>query len=414
MPVRNKKKSDANRQKAEQVRHLKQFVNEIKDLIAKAAGPDIAHSIPQYEIESLYNIRCHPVRLIAAPGESIPANILEFANHMVTIMFKGKQTPIGVGTLDQMSLYDFFSTGYTVMLYANAISDENFACAARIKKALAPLAALFGSPIHTAALSNYNSIMVTISLFCSDINEHLYAFKYNPAIKARGISKAGLFSEIYRVRLPKVKVLIEEHLRPALQLGWYLPEPELHLKLSSIRSEEIYQPPGKMLGVYIQSHALNRLAERLDGVDTGVLHYNIFDSISNLKVCRNKMGILFFEYAIFGNKTGYFLGEVVKDKVVLKTFLFLTNSGTPEADRLQRSMGLMKEDINYLAIDKLSAFLLSDIADNERVKQLFVDAGCASLFEMDKEYIISSDGLPAASKAELIVKYLQLDATPSP
>jgi hypothetical protein len=54
-----------------------------------------------------------------------------------------------------------------------------------------------------------------------------------------------------------VKVLIDEHHRPARRLGWYLPEPDLHLKFISVKSEDIYLPPGKLLDVYIQSHALN-------------------------------------------------------------------------------------------------------------------------------------------------------------
>jgi hypothetical protein len=72
-------------------------------------------------------------------------------------------------------------------------------------------------------------------------------------------------------------------------------------------------------------------------------------------------------------------------------------------------MGLMKEDINYLDIDKLSTFVLSDIANNEHVKQLFVEAGCESLFKIDREYYLSAEGKPVTSKAELIAKYLQLN-----
>jgi hypothetical protein len=291
------------------------------------------------------------------------------------------------------------------------LNDEDYVHAGEVKKALAPLAAVLDSPVHEAAWSKYNQFMVTISLFCCDINEYLYAFKFNPHIIERGLSKAGLCSDIYRTRLPNVKVLIDEHHRPAWRLGWYLPEPELRLKFVSIKSEDIYLSSGNMLDVYIQSHALNRLSERLDGIDMGILHFNIFDSFNILKVCRNKYGVLLFEYAIFGDKAGYFVGDVVDEKIILKTFLFLTNNGTPEADKLQTATGLMKEDITYLAIDKLSTFLLSDIAGNERVKQLFIDAGCESLFKIDKEFI-PSESTQTTSKAELIAKYLHLNISP--
>jgi len=61
---------------------------------------------------------------------------------------------------------------------------------------------------------------------------------------------------MYKTQLPKIKVLIEEHLRPAWQLGWSFPDSDRQLNYMSVRSEDVYQTPGNMLDVYIQSHAL--------------------------------------------------------------------------------------------------------------------------------------------------------------
>ena len=407
MPVRNKKKSIANRQKMEKAQHLKQFITEVRELIAKAAGSDIARYIPQEEIEQLYTIRFRPVKVNAAPGQTIPADILQFVNHLVTLLFKDYKVPIGVGTLEQVSLYDLFSIVYTVMIYGSRLSDDAYSRAAEVKNALAPLVAVYDSQINKEAFSKYNSIMNTAALFCCDINEYMYAVKYNPAIVAKG--KAGFFSEIYRAQLPKVKVQIDEQPRPAWQLAWFVPEPELKLKFISIPSEVLYLPPGKMLDVYIQSHALNRLAERLEGIDIGVLHYSLLNLFNQPKVCRSRRGVLLLEYSVLDDKVGYFVFEVIDEKVILKTFLFLTHNGTPETDKLQATMGLMKEDISYLGIDKLSTFLLSDIANNDRLKQLFIDAGCECLFKFDRAMYKPFEEKTPISKAEAIARYLQLD-----
>lgn len=72
----------------------------------------------------------------------------------------------------------------------------------------------------------------------------------------------------------------------------------------------------------------------------------------------------------------------------------------------------MKEDIIYLAIDKLSTFLFSDITSNDRIKQLFIDAGCESLFKIQKGHFASFENNSTTSKAEMIEKYLQLDDLP--
>ena len=409
MPVRNKKKSLSNRQKNEKAQHLKQFVSDINDLISKAAGPDIANYIPKHEIEHLYTVRLHPVRIRVAPGESVDSKIVQFANHLVTILFKGWPVPIAIGALEQVSLYDFFSTVYTLMLYVKRIKEEDYTRAREVKEALAPLADIISSPLHTEAFSTYNKLMITISLFCSNLHEHVYTIKLRPEYMARGLSKAGINSEIYSKPLPKVKVMVEGQHRPAFHLGWYLVQPELHLKLISIPSEVVYLASGKMLDVYIQSHALNRLVERLEGIQLGVLHYSVFDSLDRPKVYRGRKGALLFEFAVFGDKLGYFLGEITDGNILLKTFLFLTHNGTPEAEKLQTTLGLMKEDIMYLGIDKLSTFIMSDIASNERVKKLFIDAGCDVLFKFDKGLYRSFDEKSVILKAEAIARYLQLD-----
>jgi hypothetical protein len=47
----------------------------------------------------------------------------------------------------------------------------------------------------------------------------------------------------------------------------------------------------------------------------------------------------------------------------------------------------MKEDKMYLTIDKFSSFIHSDIQSNDIVKDIFIKAGCASLFEVDKNLV---------------------------
>ncbi len=61
----------------------------------------------------------------------------------------------------------------------------------------------------------------------------------------------------------------------------------------------------------------------------------------------------------------------------------MTNSGTPEDQKLEDISRLKKIDKQYLAIDKLSTFQVSDIADNNELKELFEEAGCGLLFKID-------------------------------
>ncbi len=57
--------------------------------------------------------------------------------------------------------------------------------------------------------------------------------------------------------------------------------------------------------------------------------------------------------------------------------------------------------MSYLNIDNLSTFYKTDIADNPDVKAIFVEAGCAEVFELP-EYIYNQDNtdqkMPLADK----------------
>lgn len=412
MPVRKKKKAHTNRLKVETAQHQKQFISEVKYIIEKTCGQDVLRYIPQEDFEQLYTFRFRPVSIRAAAGEDIPADKLRFANCMISQLFKLSHVEINMGELSRLSLYQYYSIGYTIMSYIMWLKDDEYPHAIEVKKALAPWDKIIESPIDEEASDIFNGLMIMIAMFCSNVNDHLYILEFNPKVLQRGLTHVGLISEMYKTQLPKVKIKIEEQLRPAWHVCWSYPGFDRQLFYISVKSEDIYQEPGRMFNVYIQSHALNRLAERLDGVEPGVLHFGIFSSISEPKVCKSRSGFLMFEYEIFGNKVGYLLGEVVDEMIVIKTFLFLTNAGTPEADKLKAATGLMKEDIMYLDIDKLSTFVYSDIAGNDRIRQLFIDAGCESLFKIDKASFGARGEDTITAKAEMIAKYLQVDALP--
>lgn len=81
------------------------------------------------------------------------------------------------------------------------------------------------------------------------------------------------------------------------------------------------------------------------------------------------MAIIFFDFTINNFKVGYFRGILLKIKSYCAPFLFLINNGTPEYEKLHATTGLKKK-IPFIVINKLSAFINSDIASNDRAKYL--------------------------------------------
>lgn len=157
--------------------------------------------------------------------------------------------------------------------------------------------------------------------------------------------------------------------------------------------------------VFIQKHALQRLEERTDLLP-GTLQFSVYDSIQKLEYIKDKGGRLMISYFYFFRKIGYLVASVVDNRLLIHTFLFITNNGTPEGIKLTQLTGLQKVDKKYLAIDRLSTFLSYRINENEFVKNIFEKAGCGHLVNIENKdpflYIPNE-----AMSVEDIAKYLK-------
>jgi hypothetical protein len=68
---------------------------------------------------------------------------------------------------------------------------------------------------------------------------------------------------------------------------------------------------------------------------------------------------------------------------VILTFLFITHNGTPEGRKLAELTGLQRDDISFLAIDDLKMIVNSDICYDDHIAQIFIDAGCESILDLN-------------------------------
>jgi hypothetical protein len=143
----------------------------------------------------------------------------------------------------------------------------------------------------------------------------------------------------------------------------------------------------KTLDVYIQSHALSRLKERLDLLDQEAINYALWENTNDIKEFVTYHGYLLLPFKVFGIKTGYLVASVTDDKLLFRTFLFITHNSSPEGDRLRKLSGLGKEDIRYWKIDRLSTFVNLDVEKYPGLIQLFRKAGLETLFDLrNKEF----------------------------
>ncbi|HEX7414258.1 MAG TPA: hypothetical protein VF411_09450 [Bacteroidia bacterium] len=408
MSKRKKKPTQVQQQKVNTAHARNEFMAHIKHFCDEVAGADITKLIPARDFDFMYIARFHALRVAAAPNQQVKE--LKRIKEWVTYKYRTEMMPISVGKVTEMTFYDYFTFGVTLMQYAKFLQEDTYPNADKVKKALAPLAAYAEGALHDKGWNTLNMQLVGIVLLFSELTDKLYTFRLERKSNVNDVQGVFTYMEVYTMQTETIDVTIEGNTRPAYRIAFAMGEPTPHLDFITIKSGEVGLRAGFNLDVYIQAHALARLHERMDGIPDSVLHFNAFESFKYLKVCRNKRGDLLFEYRLYGNKTGYFKGDIIDGRVILRTFLFLTNNGTPEGEKLQATTGIMKEDTIYLNINKFSTFVNSDIVKNDRLKDIFINAGCRSILEIHKNMVFPDDIMKEKNIAAGIAKHLNLDA----
>jgi len=211
---------------------------------------------------------------------------------------------------------------------------------------------------------------------------------------------------IMETKTEKSTMLVRDKKREVVRVGWV--GPEMEWIWAKVKPSALGFDVGSFdipLDVYIQNHALDRLQERID-ITPGIMHSIVFFIFNEpvIEHVRDRDRAL-VAYYVSDKKVGYLQVEMHGDKFLIHTFLFLTNNGTPEGIRLQKLVDLQKEDKEHLQIDKLSTFNSYHIGKNEKLKALFMEAGCGSLLELGHLQEFSAKEIKDKDP-ESILKYL--------
>lgn len=201
-----------------------------------------------------------------------------------------------------------------------------------------------------------------------------------------------LITSLSGIPAQKKHIKLNGNFRPAYRLGKI--NAQTYFEWCQIKAETLpdsIQKKHSEYSFYIQSHAINRMKERLDLLDSESVNYTIWEStVSKPLFIRHKHYTL-LAVKVHGIRIGYFVVEPIDDILIIKTFLFITHSCTPEGDKLKENTGLGKSDISYWKIDRLSTFVNLDKEKYPKLMQLFTDAGMKDLSQLkDKDFDIDS------------------------
>lgn len=403
MAQRKKKPSGHQLQAIAKAHHKNEFLRKLKYICNCCCGKDIYSLLPRKEFESIYSIRYHTFKIVPAKGNVVPGKVL--SNIKDLLLYHIKKCKLEIPDYGiEISLEDFFTVGLTLQGYSKRIKDDSFPHADQVILALQN----FGieEKMFEDGFMKLQHILSITGCWETTIGGYLYWICHDVKLAGVGRSVNNIL-EIHTQKPESTRIKMNGTVRPIVRLGsgmsnngvkWTTLQPSL----LNIKNGSKELP----LNVYVQSHTLLRMNERIDCIDTSLMHMDVILSFEDARVFYDNNKNILIEYRILGCKAGYFRVDIVDGIAVVRTFLFVTQSGTPEGQLLWKNTGLQKLDTKYLALDKLSSFMSSDIGNNERVRKILQDSGCQCLLDL---YSIINDvctKYPSQSTSNLMLDYL--------
>lgn len=227
--------------------------------------------------------------------------------------------------------------------------------------------------------------------FFDDICTHISSLKYGiyypkEELKSgprRDIDDNWATSPVFafNVEIPERKtVAIEGKKREVYHMGF--PEFKNGVRWTTVASERLGFAHGQSYPCYIQQHAIKRLVERIGIFSESVTVFQACLSMEHGKVLRIPgSDAYYFEFKIMDIKLGYLVVSLIDDILVVKTFIFVTQSGSPEGKRIETATGIKRADKDYIGMGTLKGFLSEDVAKNPKMALLLEKVGCTDLLK---------------------------------
>ncbi|MDR1223616.1 MAG: hypothetical protein LBL07_12175 [Tannerella sp.] len=427
--------SAAEQQKQQDMQYRKFFMEKLQNLCLQIGDEDLFEQIPLSEKIFLYKFRGAPLKVVAAEGTKIQKRLMDALIKTIKLQQTSMTLEVVKGSGQMMTFADYLLVGMSLEYHShNSEIDypgkEQFVRFAELRDEREELYEKGVSDICTHACWVFDDMdnrylhtyyLETVTPYTDYSMPVPRATLTNYNIKAAERFMNQDFRMYKRITigtypLETRKVSIDGETHSAIQVGllYYVNRmPKFrHITLSPVDTGKTLPMPE--LPVYIQRHALERMKERLGLVIPAFYITVLVGALLRreiIHVTKTRMLIACYTNEL---KIGYFMAEVTDGVILIRTFLLLTNSGTPEGNRLSRLTGLQTEDRKYLAIDTLQGLANSDIMRNKAICRQFRSAGCGSILELC-EKINSDPGMmwlldksqPRNIISDLITEYLK-------
>ncbi len=339
------------------------------------------------------------LRFEPAPDSHIEAGLVRRVREDIAELLE-REAVVSQGG-ESFSLMDVFTAGISLHLFGLLLKHDHTDASRRLLDGIAPLSEVMhsGGTADTVLSANLQAFATQ----CSRINKgNLWFTRLRP-------SRDGNLALTFHVHWAAAEV-VHERLDGKVRPLYRVASPLYHdlvwrAEISSADCEGFVDCRGPNAPLFVQAHVLHRFSERCDLLHPGIGATLLALAALTPRFVRAPDGALLLRVAIADQTLGYLVVEPVGDKLVARTFLFVTQAGTPEGDKLTAEIRIRAQERRFLELDRLSTFLKTDLLHDAGLRAIFDRCGLQNMLDVQQALLYK----PVERCAERVRRYLRLD-----
>jgi hypothetical protein len=321
-----------------------------------------------------------PMRLVKDPGSGIETRVITALKNDIKQIIDSWQIKLEKHN-STLAFHDLLTAGLTIKSTIEAVIDETNIDFDKWAYLHGTLDRLISSD-KAEPFEKLSAIKDNMCYICTSIDRAYYWIDRVFHAPTRLENYVCLIYILKKSLAEKKHVLIDGKSRPVFRLGLPVRKKGPCWASASLGLIEADGETNVEMPVYVQSHALQRLRERLTPLEKPIIQVLLYVAFENPVFSRGPDGARFVAFRYHGAKIGYLLYEIIDAMVVVKTFLLISQNGTFEGNALNKEYNLSKYSKTYFDLDKLYTYVNTDVYEDRELKALFTKCGCGDLFNV--------------------------------
>jgi len=377
----SKKRTGALSPEEKKRRYVEERIGRLHRLIDLCGAGEAYRSLPAKDRAYLERVRSPLPEIAGDPG--IPRECLQYFREYLGHVLDRHMVPIGAGG-QSIRLRDFFSAGMVLLHSVKLFRKEEHPQAESWARALSVLLALdevkstdtqlfqlmfqlnfAGWAFSDSELGHYFTTMELATPLGDEVLTGFRFIIHHGPPELRRFTIDGKKRTGFRVQFNPMG---DNKMIPCVLSTRVIP---------GLEAQDERELP-----VYIQRHVYHRVEERMKPSQMTIFEEELAISIRNPEVTALPDGAFLIAMQYYMLRIGYLVAEVIEDAVLLRTFLFLTQSGTPEGDRFNERLRIGNYEKRWFDLDRFAGFAGTDLCEDPVFMELLKDCNLEGIQEL--------------------------------